>query len=99
AAAAGMAASWMGCGDAEEPSATARKPNIVLIMSDDLGYEAIGAYGGTSYDTPRIDALAAGGMRFTNAYAQPLCTPTRLQLMTGEYNYRNWIGFGIMPPE
>lgn len=99
AAAAGLAASWLGCGSGEESGTTSRKPNIVLIMSDDLGYEAIGAYGGTSYATPRIDELAAGGMRFTNAYAQPLCTPTRLQLMTGEYNYRNWIGFGIMRPD
>lgn len=98
AAAAGLAASWLGCGSGEDPSPTSRKPNIVLILSDDLGYEAIGAYGGTSYDTPRIDALAATGIRFTNAYAQPLCTPTRLQLMTGEYNYRNWIGFGLMRP-
>ena len=99
ATAAGLAASWMGCGGSDQPETARRKPNVVLIVSDDLGYEAIGAYGGTSYDTPRVDELAATGMRFTNAYAQPLCTPTRLQLMTGEYNYRNWLGFGIMRPD
>ena len=99
ATAAGLAASWMGCGSSDQSETARRKPNVVLIVSDDLGYEAIGAYGGTSYDTPRVDELAATGMRFTNAYAQPLCTPTRLQLMTGEYNYRNWLGFGIMRPD
>ncbi|MEZ5394561.1 MAG: sulfatase-like hydrolase/transferase [Bryobacterales bacterium] len=96
------AAALVGCGSAPEaPSdkAAARKPNVVMIMSDDLGVEAIGCYGGESYKTPNIDKLAASGVRFTNAYAQPLCTPTRLQLMTGEYNFRNWYGFGLLRPE
>ena len=75
------------------------RPNIVLMMADDLGYECIGANGGTSYKTPQIDRLAASGVRFTNAYAQPLCTPTRVQLMTGQYNFRNWQAFGIMHPQ
>jgi arylsulfatase A len=94
----GAAATWLGCGQGSAPDVGARKPNVVMIMSDDLGYEAIQAYGGTSYATPRIDELAATGMRFEHAYAQPLCTPTRIQLMTGQYNYRNWLAFGIMPP-
>ena len=76
-----------------------RKPNVIMIMSDDLGVEAIGCYGGESYRTPNLDRLAATGVRFTNAHAQPLCTPTRLQLMTGQYNFRNWYGFGLMRPE
>ena len=59
-------------------------PNVILILVDDLGSEAIGCYGGTSYETPRIDALAAGGMRFTHAYSQTLCTPSRVKLMTGK---------------
>src|SRR5262249_39805506 len=63
-----------------------QRPNIVLIMADDMGHECLGCYGGTSYKTPNLDALASGGVRFTHAYAQPLCTPTRLQLMTGQYN-------------
>ena len=68
-------------------------------MADDLGYETLGCYGGTSYETPHLDALAKEGVRFTQAYAQPLCTPTRVQLMTGQYNHRNWRAFGIMGPE
>ena len=101
ASSAGIAA-LAGCGASSEPSqesASTRKPNIVMIMSDDLGVEAIGCYGGESYKTPNIDRLAATGVRFTNAHAQPLCTPTRLQLMTGEYNFRNWYGFGLMRPD
>lgn len=67
-------------------------------MSDDLGYEVIGANGGTSYSTPRIDELAEAGMRFENAHVMPLCTPTRAALMTGKYNFRNYIGFGLLRP-
>ncbi len=74
-------------------------PNVVLIMADDLGIEGIGAYGGLSYQTPNIDALAATGIRFDHAHAQPLCTNTRLQLMTGLHNNRNWICFGILDPK
>jgi arylsulfatase A len=76
-----------------------RKPNIVLIMADDVGIEGFGCYGGTSYKTPNIDKLAEDGLRFTHAYAQPLCTPTRVQLMTGRYNHRNWKVFGILDPK
>ncbi|MCZ6538872.1 MAG: sulfatase-like hydrolase/transferase, partial [Chloroflexi bacterium] len=76
-----------------------RRPNIVLIMSDDLGYEAIGANGGTSYATPVLDGMAVGGIRFESAHVQPLCTPTRVQLMTGKYNFRNYIGFGLIAPD
>jgi arylsulfatase A len=73
---------------------TAARPNIILIMADDQGYETIGANGGTSYQTPAIDRMAASGMRFENAYAHPLCTPTRVALMTGRYNFRNYTSFG-----
>ena len=71
--------------------------NIVLIMADDIGIEAFGSYGGTDYQTPHLDQLAADGLRFSHAYSQPLCTPTRVQIMTGKYNHRNWEAFGIMP--
>ena len=74
-------------------------PNVILIMADDLGYETIGANGGTSYKTPTLDKLAAGGVRFQQCYVQPLCTPTRVQLMTGKYNVRNYIDFGNMDPQ
>ena len=75
------------------------RPNIVLILADDLGYECLNCYGGTSYRTPHLDRLASQGIRFTHAYAQPLCTPTRVQLMTGKSNFRNWRAFGIMDPK
>src|SRR5688572_8987608 len=83
---------------ASETSAEARRPNIIVIMADDFGYECIGANGGTSYKTPTLDKLAANGMRFEHCYVQPLCTPTRVQLMTGIYNVRNYITFGQMDP-
>ncbi|TXE07215.1 sulfatase-like hydrolase/transferase [Seonamhaeicola algicola] len=76
-----------------------KQPNIILIMADDLGFECIGSYGGTSYKTPNIDKLAANGLQFNQAYAQPLCTNTRVKLMTGKYNFRNWTAFGILDPE
>jgi arylsulfatase A len=75
---------------------TTARPNVILIMADDLGYETIGANGGTSYRTPTLDKLAAGGVRFDHCYVQPLCTPTRVQLMTGAYNVRNYVTFGQM---
>jgi arylsulfatase A len=74
------------------------RPNIVLIMADDVGIEGLGCYGGVSYRTPHLDQMATDGVRFTHAYAQPLCTPTRIQLMTGKYNHRNWKSFGILDP-
>jgi arylsulfatase A len=79
--------------------AARRRPNIVLIMADDMGYECLSCYGSTTYKTPHLDRLAASGVRFTHAYAQPLCTPTRMQLMTGQQNFRNWRAFGVMDPK
>ena len=76
-----------------------QKPNIILIMADDFGYECVTANGGESYRTPNLDRLAAGGMRFEQCHVQPLCTPTRVQLMTGLSNVRNYIEFGAMDPK
>lgn len=72
------------------------RPNVILIMTDDLGYETINANGGTSYQTPAIDQMAADGMRFEHCYAQPLCTPSRVKIMTGLYNVRNYVRFGLL---
>ena len=72
------------------------KPNLVLIMADDFGYECVTANGGESYWTSNLDRLAATGMRFERCHVQPLCTPTRVQLMTGLSNARNYIEFGAM---
>jgi arylsulfatase A len=66
----------------------ARQPNIVLILADDVGREVLGCYGGTSYQTPHIDRLAAEGMRFEHAYVMAVCHPTRTTLLTGQYPFR-----------
>lgn len=63
------------------------RPNIILILSDDVGIGNIGCYGG-AFETPNIDALANGGTKFTQAYTTPLCGPTRCQLLTGRYPFR-----------
>jgi len=77
-------------------AAETSRPNIILIMVDDFGYECVTANGGQSYQTPNIDKLAASGVRFENCHVQPLCTPTRVQLMTGKYNVRNYLKFGTL---
>ncbi len=80
------------------PAAAGARPNIVLILADDLGAEAINAYGG-EYFTPRIDELARQGVLFTNAHAMPLCTPTRVRLMTGRESAKNYKAFGYLDPK
>jgi arylsulfatase A len=74
----------------------AGRPNIILVMVDDFGYECVTANGGESYQTPVLDRLAASGIRFEHCHVQPLCTPTRVQLMTGRYNVRNYLNFGTL---
>lgn len=74
------------------------KPNIILIMADDMGYECLSSYGSISYSTPELDKMASNGIRFTNCFAQPLCTPSRIKIMTGKYNFRNYEAFGYMNP-
>ncbi len=74
------------------------QPNIVLVMADDLGTEGLGCYGGLDYQTPNLDALAREGVRFSHCYSQPLCTPSRVQIMTGRYNQRNYTMFGYLDP-
>jgi len=78
--------------------AESRKPNILFIMVDDLGPEWISACGSKSIQTPNIDKLAAGGMRFLNAYSMPQCTPTRATLLTGQYPFRHgWCNHWDVP--
>lgn len=70
-----------------------RRPNIVLITADDLGYGDLSGYGRADFQTPVLDRLAAQGTRFTQAYAiAPVCTPTRVGLMTGQYPARHPVG-------
>jgi arylsulfatase A len=78
--------------------AAERRPNVVLVLIDDFGYECVTANGGESYRTPVMDKLAATGVRFEQCHAQPLCTPTRVQLMTGQSNRRNYTHFGHLDP-
>ena len=76
----------------------ADKPNIVVIMADDLGYGDLSCYGATAIKTPNIDALAASGLQFTNGYCSAsTCTPTRYSFLTGTYAFRKK-GTGIAPP-
>ena len=72
------------------------KPNILLIIADDLGWKDVG-YHGSDIKTPNIDALAAGGAKLEQFYAQPLCTPTRACLMTGRYPLRYGLQTAVIP--
>ena len=73
------------------------RPNIVLIMTDDLGYGDVSAYGAKAVQTPNIDRLAAAGLRFTDAHSSAAtCTPSRYSLLTGEYAWRK-AGTGVLP--
>ena len=79
-----------------------RKPNIVFILIDDLGWRDVGCYGNTIYDTPNIDRLATEGMRFTNGYAAcNCCSPTRGSILSGKYPARtrltDWIPGSAWP--
>lgn len=74
------------------------KPNIIVIMADDLGYGDVSCYGATALQTPNIDRLAAEGQRFTSGYCSAsTCTPTRFSFLTGTYAFRQK-GTGIAPP-
>jgi arylsulfatase A len=75
------------------------KPNIVLIMADDVGTEVLGCYGGTSYATPNLDKLAQTGIQFTNCYSTPKCSPSRVTIMTGRYLFRTTEKWGYIPPD
>ncbi len=61
------------------------RPNIIVVMADDVGFEAIGAYGGESYATPHLDALAKSGLMGMHCYSMPVCHPTRITFLTGQY--------------
>ena len=64
---------------------TEGRPNILLILADDVGREVLECYGGSSYKTPNLNQLAASGAMFEHCYAMPVCHPTRVTLMTGQY--------------
>ncbi|MGZ0165954.1 MAG: sulfatase-like hydrolase/transferase [Planctomycetales bacterium] len=76
--------------------AAAKMTNVILIMADDVGYECFGCYGSKQYSTPNIDRMAKNGMLFTHCYSQPLCTPSRVKIMTGISNVRNYSAFSVL---
>ncbi|KRP36357.1 MAG: N-acetylgalactosamine 6-sulfate sulfatase [Opitutaceae bacterium BACL24 MAG-120322-bin51] len=74
------------------------RPNIIFILIDDLGKEWVNCYGGENIQTPNIDALARGGMKFNNAYSMPQCSSSRACFMTGQYPFRNgWVNHWDSP--
>jgi arylsulfatase A len=72
------------------------QPNVILIMADDMGYEALSSNGSESCKSPNLDKLGKGGIRFTNCFSNPICTPSRTKIMTGQYNVRNYVKFGLL---
>ena len=83
---------WSAALSADESPQHGRPPNIVLIMSDDMGYSDIGCYGG-EIQTPNLDRLAANGLRFTQFYNTARCCPTRACLLTGLYPHQTGVGY------
>ena len=82
------------------PIAADRKPNVVFILADNVGYGDLGSYGGGELrgaPTPRLDQLAQQGMRLTQFLVEPACTPSRAALMTGQYSIRNGLSLIIIP--
>lgn len=82
------------------PSPEVARPNVVIVLADDLGMEALGCSGGRRFladrnrvlgdvKTPNLDTMAAQGMRFTSCFATPVCSPSRAELLTGKYNFRS----------
>src|SRR5215467_14401905 len=92
AAACFLAAAVLPTGLAAEP-----KPSIVHIVADDLGWKDVGFNGCTDIRTPNLDALAAGGAKFTQFYVEPMCTPTRAAVMTGRYPFRYGLQTAVIP--
>ncbi|CAN5505900.1 sulfatase-like hydrolase/transferase [soil metagenome] len=73
------------------------KPNIILVLADDIGYEVPSYTGGQSYETVNIDFIANNGIQFCEARATPLCSPSRVEFFTGKYNFRNYVDWGRLP--
>jgi len=94
-----MAPRWL-VSAAAATTASGRKPNIIFILADDIGYGDLGCYGATKVKTPNADRLAREGIRFTDAHAPAaVCTPTRYAFLTGQYAWRNPAGASILNGE
>src|SRR5271169_5616733 len=96
-----MLASFAAVTVASTPAAAQeKKPNVVLILADNVGYGDLGPYGGGELrgaPTPRIDQLAREGLRLTQFLVEPACTPSRAALMTGQYSIRSGLSLVIAP--
>jgi arylsulfatase A-like enzyme len=95
------AAALLGIGAVAQAAQAAEQPNIIFFLVDDMGWMDCGFNGSQYYETPNMDRLAKQGMCFTQAYAQPLCSPTRASILTGQYSARHRItsATGHQPPQ
>ena len=86
------------CSPGDEQTQNVPTPNIIIILTDDQGYQDLGVYGAVGFETPNLDQLAAEGMRFTSFYtAASACSPTRASIMTGSYPLRAGIHDVLFP--
>ncbi|MEW4488561.1 arylsulfatase [Thalassoglobus sp. JC818] len=85
---------WLATASAADPVATEEKPNILLIVADDLGFSDLGCYGG-EIETPELDRLASNGTRLTRFYTTGRCCPSRASLLTGQYPHRVGVGHKV----
>lgn len=83
----------VGCTRSETAATDDDRPNILLLVADDLGYADTGPFG-SDIRTPNIDRLAAEGILFTNFHTAPMCAPTRAMLLTGNNNHVAGMGYG-----
>lgn len=81
---------------AESLLAQNKKPNIIFILADDIGYSTLTVNGGLSFNTPNLDNLANNGMNFSACHAMPSCSPSRVTLLTGKYNFRNYTQWAVL---
>jgi arylsulfatase A-like enzyme len=86
-----FASSAFSCGQSQAAESPASRPNIIIIMTDDVGYSDLGCFG-SEINTPNLDALAQGGLRFTQFYNTARCCPTRAALLTGLYAHQAGVG-------
>ena len=80
------------------PTTAPARPNVVIIVADDMGFADVGFNGCTDIKTPNLDRLAASGVRLDQFYVQPVCSPTRAALMTGRYPMRHGLQVGVVRP-
>ncbi len=98
----GLALAILGAAGGGADAATPARPNVIVILADDLGAGELGCYGNAVHRTPNLDHLAAGGVRFETCWATPICSASRVMFMTGQYGFRTgWFdlhGRETVPP-